>query len=692
MSEQTEQAFKHWRLETDADGVLWIHLDKADSSANSLSEEVLTEFAGVLDAAERARPRGAVIVSAKPSGFIAGADIAMIGRLSEVEQPEQLLHESQALFDRLENLPFPTCAAIRGFCLGGGLELALACRYRVADEDADTKLGMPEVMLGLHPGWGGTVRLPRLIGSLEALPLLMTGRSVSARSAAKLGLVDYAVPGRQLLDAARTLVLEAPPRRRPGWKARLSNHPLLRRPLAWLMRRELAKRVRQEHYPAPYAVVDLWERQEGPLAERLAAEARSFIQLARTEVSKNLIRVFFLQERLKDLAKGSDFRPERVHVIGAGTMGGDIAAWCALKGLRVTLQDREPKYIAPAIARAAGLFRKRLKEPRLVTAALDRLMPDVEGLGAARAQVIIEAVPEQAELKRQVLAAAAQRMPSGALLATNTSSIPLDEIASALPRPEALVGIHFFNPVAKMQLVEVVSGERTAAEEAARALGFVGAIGRLPLPVKGTPGFLVNRVLMPYLMEAVTLVAEGVAPALVDEAAERFGMPMGPIELADTVGLDICLHVGEILTAHFGAGDASAEKAAALLRAKVDAGLLGRKSQRGFYEYRNGKPLKPQRDGGDVDFGEIAERMVCRLLNEAVACLHEGVVADADLLDAGMIFGTGFAPFRGGPIHFIRSRGVEQMRQRLEQLQQRYGDRFAPHAEGWARLAAQSAE
>jgi len=682
---QQERLLRHWRLETDADNILWIHLDKADSSANSLSEEVLTELGQVLDQAEARRPRGAVFVSDKPSGFIAGADIAMIGRLAEAADPERLMRESQNLFNRLEALPFPTVAAIRGFCLGGGLELALACRYRVADEEADTRLGLPEVMLGLHPGWGGTVRLPRLIGSLQALPMLMTGKAVSAKTAKRIGLVDHAVPSRQLLSAASTLVLETPPPHRADWKAQLSNQPLLRKPLAWKMRQELAKKVRPEHYPAPYAIVDLWEQQAGDDETRLAAEARSFIHLARTETSKNLIRVFFLQERLKEQGKGVEFRPKRVHVVGAGTMGGDIAAWCAGKGMTVTLQDREPKYIAPAIARAAKLFRKQFKEPRRVTAALDRLIPDVEGRGVPRADVIIEAVPENLALKQQVFATLEAGMKPDTVLATNTSSIPLDEIAAGLPRPEALVGIHFFNPVAKMQLVEVVSGSRTAASETAKAIGFVSAIGRLPLPVKGSPGFLVNRVLMPYLMEAVTLVAEGISPVLVDEAAERFGMPMGPIELADTVGLDICLHVGEILTAHFGSADPSAARAAALLKSKVDAGQLGRKSNQGFYEYRDGKPQKPDQDPNSVNLDDLAERMVFRLLNEAVACLREGVVADADLLDAGMVFGTGFAPFRGGPVNFIRSRGAARMLEQLNELRARYGERFAPDS-GWEQL------
>jgi 3-hydroxyacyl-CoA dehydrogenase/enoyl-CoA hydratase/3-hydroxybutyryl-CoA epimerase len=673
--------FKHWRLETDADKVLWIHLDKADSATNTLSEEVLGELDQLLTRVTEQRPAGAIFLSDKANGFIAGADIKLIERLNSVDDPEAEVRTSQALFDRIEGLPFPTCAAIHGFCLGGGLELALACDYRVADEDPSTRLGLPEVMLGVHPGWGGTVRLPRLIGAIEALPLMLQGKTVVAKKAQKLGLVDYAVARRQLLPAAKRTVLEQPRRRTPDWKGNLTNQPWLRKPLAWKMREEVGKKARPEHYPAPYAIIDLWEKNTGSDRDKLAAEAHSFVQLAKTEASQNLIRVFFLQERMKELGKGGDFRPKRVHVVGAGTMGGDIAAWCASRGMTVTLQDREPKFVAPAIKRAGKLFEKTLRDQRLVTAALDRLVPDIEGLGVTKADVIIEAVPERLELKQQVLKGLEARMKPQAVLATNTSSIPLDEIAAGLAEPEKLVGIHFFNPVAKMQLVEVVTGPQTAETEKQNATAFVTAIGRLPLPVKSSPGFLVNRVLTPYLMEAVMLIGEGVSPTAIDEAAERFGMPMGPVELADTVGLDICLHVGEILAEHLGGEPADAEP----LRKKVAAGELGRKSGRGFYEYKDGKPVKPKPEAGNVDFDELADRMVYRMINEAVACLREGVVADADLLDAGMIFGTGFAPFRGGPLNYVKRRSVEASLHRLQELESRYGSRFTPDA-GWDQL------
>ncbi|KAB7623623.1 3-hydroxyacyl-CoA dehydrogenase NAD-binding domain-containing protein [Alkalilimnicola sp. S0819] len=678
MSEQ--QQYKHWRLHVDEQRIHWLALDKAGASTNVLDEEVLSELGQVLEALERDKPAGVVFHSAKKNGFIAGADIKMIQRLEGADDPITLLRDSQALFDRIEALPCPTLALIHGFCLGGGLELALACDYRIAEESDSTKLGLPEVMLGVHPGWGGTVRLPRLIGALQAMPLILTGRTLRAKPAAKLGVVDYAVPARQLRTAARRLILERPAKRAPKGLAALSNQPWLRKPIAWQMRKQVSGKARPEHYPAPYAIIELWQRQTGSTSEQLRQEAESFVELARTDTSQNLIRVFFLQEQMKALGRVKADKPQRVHVVGAGTMGGDIAAWCAMQGLTVTLQDREPKFIAPAIKRAQQLYKGKLKSRRAVTAAMDRLIPDVEGLGVPQADLIIEAVPENLELKQQIFKDLEARAKPEAVLASNTSSIPLEEIAQALTAPERLVGIHFFNPVAKMQLVEVVLAENTSEAVRDRAQAFCGAIGRLPLPVKSAPGFLVNRVLMPYLMEAVTLIDEGVAPESVDAAAKRFGMPMGPVELADTVGLDICQHVGEILARHLGGG----EPPKALSR-HVARGELGRKSGRGFYEWRKGKPVKNKTDGSRADLDELADRMVYRLLNEAVACLREGVVDNAELLDGGMIFGTGFAPFRGGPINHLRARSIKCARHRLQELQERYGERFTPDA-GWESL------
>ncbi|HHH35701.1 MAG TPA: crotonase [Gammaproteobacteria bacterium] len=673
-----ESAYRHWHLDTDGDDIAWLTLDKAESPVNVLSVEVIAELDRRLQELSGQALRGLVIRSAKGNGFIAGADIREFLTVRDVAEATELMRGCHTVLDRLEAFSYPTVALIHGFCLGGGLELALACRYRIAEDDPATRLGLPEVRLGIHPGFGGTVRLTRLIGPAQALQLMLTGRSVSARAARRLGVVDHAVPRRQLERAAREMILHPPPPHEPTRLQRLPGHVLLRPLVAAYLRRTVARRAPEKHYPAPYALIDLWRRYADDPRTMLAQEAHSVAELVTGPTAQNLIRVFFLQEKLKGLGKGSDFRARHVHVVGAGVMGGDIAAWCALRGLRVTLQDQSPERLAPAIGRAHALFRKRLRQPRLVNAAMDRLMPDVEGLGVARADVIVEAIFENADAKRDLYRSLEPRMKADALLATNTSSIPLEELEQALSRPGRLVGLHFFNPVAKMQLVEIVHGRDTDATMVAQATAFARQIDRLPLPVQSSPGFLVNRILMPYLLEAVLLESEGVPPEVIDRAAVDFGMPMGPIELADTVGLDICLSVAEILARSL---DTTVPPR---LRQLVEEGRLGRKSGRGFYTYKKGRPRKARVKHDEMP-ADLEDRLVLAMLNEAVACLREGVVENEDFLDGGIVFGTGFAPFRGGPMHYIRSEGAARLRARLETLARAHGERFTPDA-GWDAL------
>jgi 3-hydroxyacyl-CoA dehydrogenase/enoyl-CoA hydratase/3-hydroxybutyryl-CoA epimerase len=668
----------HFQVDTDDDGIVWLTFDKADAGTNVLSIDVFEQLDKQLQEIASQSPHGLVIRSAKPNGFIAGADISSFTRISTEQQALDLLNTGQAVFNRLEALPFPTVAMIHGFCLGGGMELALACNYRVTRDDPGTRLGLPEVRLGIHPGWGGSARMVPLIGAIKAMDLILSGRSVDGRTGKRMGLVDMVVPERHLVAAARKLVQDTPPPYRAGLIDRLSNHALVRPLLARVLRRQVAKRASKLHYPAPYAMIDLWQKHANDKPAMLKAEAQSLAQLVSGLTAKNLVRVFFLQEQLKSLGKDKGYQPQYVHVIGAGTMGGDIAAWCALRGFTVSLQDQAPERIAPALARAHKLFRRKLKKPDKVRAAMDRLLPDHKGLGVQRADIIIEAIFEDAEVKRSLYKTIEPQMKGGAVLATNTSSIPLEELAPALEQPERLVGLHFFNPVAKMMLVEIVNGTATAPETRAKAMAFTRKIDRLPLPVTSTPGFLVNRILMPYLMEAVVLEAEGVPPALIDKAATGFGMPMGPVELADTVGLDICLHVAEVLGEHF---DADIPES---LKQRVDAGKLGRKSGQGFYRWKKGKAIK-QKASGSWNMDEITNRLVLRLLNESVSCLREHVVAEKDLLDAGMIFGTGFAPFRGGPVHHIEAIGPDVLLKKLDELQKLRGKRFAPDP-GWSEL------
>jgi 3-hydroxyacyl-CoA dehydrogenase / enoyl-CoA hydratase / 3-hydroxybutyryl-CoA epimerase len=642
--------YKHWKLETDRDNLAWLSFDKRGASANTLSQETLAELDAALDEARSAGPRGLIIRSAKRSGFIAGADVEEFTKIQSPQDALSLVRRGWDLFNKLAALPFPTVALIDGFCMGGGLELALACRYRVAVDQPGTRLALPEVMLGILPGWGGVKRLPRLVGPGAALDMLMTGRAVDARRARRMGLVDAAVPPRIRDNTARMMALEAPRPRRLPFAQALMNMPFMRPFVASTARKQLRRKARPEQYPAPYAILELWQRFDGdPLAPH-PDDPASVASLAAGDTARNLIRVFFLQERLKSLGKESDFQAKHVHVVGAGVMGGDIAAWCAMRGLRVTLQDQSAERLAPAMKRARELFERRLRDATRVRDASDRLIPDTAGEGARRADVIIEAIFENLEAKRELFTRLEAVARPDAVLATNTSSLKLADIATALRAPSRLVGIHFFNPVPQMQLVEVVSGERTDRDAARKASAFVRQIDKLPLPVKDAPGFLVNRVLGPYLYKALQLADEGTAPETLDAAATAFGMPMGPIELADTVGLDICIAVGKELAG--GRGEPPRR-----LAELVKSGNLGRKTGRGFYAWKDGRPQK----GAAAPFPpELADELVAPYLEEAKRAVADGVVADADLADAGLIFATGFAPFRGGPLRYLEDQRAQK--------------------------------
>jgi 3-hydroxyacyl-CoA dehydrogenase/enoyl-CoA hydratase/3-hydroxybutyryl-CoA epimerase len=644
---QTGTMLKHWRWETEPSGLAWLTFDKQGESANTFSREALQELSTALDAIANARPKGLVIRSAKDS-FIAGADIKEFTRFADAEEAFAFNRLGWDTVQKVRDLPFPTTAMVNGYCMGGGLELALACTYRVALDDPKTRLAFPEVMLGIWPSWHGLQWLPKRVGPAAALDMILTGRAVDARRAKRIGLADEAVPLRVLENTARQVTLEAKPPRKLGVADRLMLG-VGRRFVAAQARKQVAKRARRDQYPAPYAILDAWVKYDGDPFAAQGDPTCSIAALFDHPTTRNLIRIFFLQERLKSLAKGADFKAQHVHVIGAGVMGGDIAAVCALRGIHVTLQDTAPERIAPAVKRAAELFKRRLKDSRRVRDALDRLTPDVEGAGAARADVVIEAIFENLEAKRALFAKVEAVAKPEAVLATNTSSLKLADVAAQFKDPSRLVGIHFFNPVPQLQLVEVVSGAGTRAEMAKKAAAFVRQIDKLPLPVKDSPGFLVNRVLGPYMQNAFRMLDEGVSPETLDAAMESFGMPMGPIELADTVGLDICLAAGKALARDAG-GEAQAPK---VLTDKVALGQLGRKTGHGIYRYEKGKPVKGSAGPWDQ---RLVESLIDPYLAEAQAALAERVVEDADLVDAGLIFGTGFAPFRGGPLHYLETR------------------------------------
>lgn len=668
--------FKHWHYSLDADRVAWLSLDKADSNTNTLSEEVLQEFDKLLDKAQHELPAGLVIESAKASGFIAGADVKEFTRLSNEAEALTLIRNAHVIFNRLSSLPFPTIALIHGYCLGGGLELALACRYRVADDDPKTRLGLPEVKLGIHPGFGGSLRSLQLIGAPAAMDIMLSGRTLSARAAKKIGLIDFAVPQRHLRNSVNEIIKSPPKiRKLPVW-VKLLNHKQVRPWLAKYLEKKVARKAPRANYPSPYALIDLWVRFYDDPQQMLEEEAASVARLIIGKTAQNLIRVFMLQDQMKSSGQLSGYAPTRVHVIGGGVMGGDIAIWCALKGYIVTIQDQKNETLAQVIKRGHNLYKKRLKDRLLIQASMDRLIPDAKGNGIPRADIVIEAIFEDPEVKRNLFKNIEPHMKDGAILATNTSSIRLQELSTVLKRPERLVGLHFFNPVAQMPLVEIVHSPETDSLVQTQAAAFARSIDRLPLAVTSSPGFLVNRILMPYLMEAVYLADEGIPLKIIDDVALEFGMPMGPIELADTVGLDICLKVAEILSKDM---PIEVPQRLTLL---VEKGQLGKKSGKGFYVFKNGKVVKPPIPKDYTPPTDIRDRLVMRLLNEAVACLHDGVVENSDFGDAGIIFGTGFAPFRGGPFHYINDRGRDQILKILEHLQQRYGDRFAK-SQGW---------
>ncbi len=648
--------FINWQLDYDLDGVCWLTLDRAGETSNSLSRAVMLELREIVTELETNQPKGLVLQSGKRNSFIVGADVREFDQVSSVAEAEGFIREVHEVFDRIEALPFPTAVIIEGFCLGGGLELSLCFDYRIAANTEHTRIGFPEVKLGIYPGFGGSARTTRLIGGFQAMQIMLTGRMLRAPQAKGLGLVDQLTgPHGGLRWAARRAVLSGKKSRGPGLFAKLSNAGPVRKFLAGQMRKQTAAKANPDHYPAPFELIEAWESHGDNPRKMLEEEAVRIARLINGDTSTGLRRVFWLMEGLKSHGKSSGFRARRVHVIGAGVMGGDIAAWCVLQGLEVTLQDREMKYIEPALKRAKKLFARRLKTTDRIAGAQSRLIADVEGNGAARADVIIEAIFENLEAKQELFKSLETRAKPDAILATNTSAIPLKDIAAVLENPKRLIGLHFFNPVAKMPLVEVVYDEITQAEEIQRGSAFCNQINRFPLPVVSSPGFLVNRVLAKYMLKAFQIHRErGIAKEAIDKAAEKFGMPMGPVELADTVGLDVGLGVMSTL-----GGDEAAEDAE-VLKSYVDQGKLGKKSGEGFYKWKKGRAEKDSSAAEDINLESLSEELMQPYFDECRACLSDGIVENLDAVDAGMIFGTGFAPFRGGPLYYLEQSSQAQ--------------------------------
>lgn len=632
--------WQHWSLDIDDAGQARLTLAVADKSVNVLTRDVLDELAAVLLVIEaNTAINGLALLSGKP-GFVYGADITEFEALADEAAVADLMLFVHGLFNRLAALPFPTVAAIDGYALGGGLELALTCDRIVATASPKTCLGFPEVKLGLMPGYGGSGRAWAKVGSAAVLDMMLTGRMVKASEAAETGLVDSLVDaGTDLGIAALDVLAECggvkPERRLPkGDDAGAATEAARETHLG---------RLRPDHTPAPFAIIDHIERHAPDPAAISAAEIDIFPALMMTPASDGLRRLFSLQDMVRKDARG-DSGIAHVHVIGAGVMGGDIAAVAAMQGMQVTLADLSAEALDKAGERAHALFSRRLKTEEKINAAMARFVLDPEQNGLADADLIIEAVSENPEVKKKVFASIEAMTRPDAILATNTSSIPLEDISSALQNPSRLVGIHFFNPVPVLPLVEVIWSDDSDQDMVQRSMRFAGALGKMPIRCKSAPGFLVNRALLPYILKGIAMMLEGTDPDLIDQAMVDFGMPMGPVELADQVGLDVTHDASVPL----GMDDA----VAAALQARINAGELGRKTGKGFYEWDAKKALRPRGEYDADDLSALARDLLSPMIEQCRQAVAEGVVDSAEHADAGMIFGTGFPGFRGGPLHY----------------------------------------
>jgi len=637
------QNLQHWSVTIDPDKICWMTLNVAGKSVNVLTHAVMDELAALLDWIE-SQPTlaGVGMLSGKPGGFVYGADIAEFELLKTADDVLAHMQFVHALFNRIEALPVPTAVGIDGIAVGGGLEISLTFDRLFATANRKTKLGFPEVNLGILPGYGGSGRAYGRIGTAAVLQMMVTGKPLGSDAALASGLIDQTVTDAAQLQPAMAAWLVA------------QNGSKKDRP-----QRELAadaaaideahanylKRLRQDHTPAPFAIIDHVQRHGHSPAAMSAGEMDIFPDLMVGSASKNLRRVYYLTDQVRKTARG-DSNISHLHVVGAGVMGGDIAAVAAMAGLSVTLTDMNEAAINAAINRAEALFARRLKADDKIAAAAQRLQADASGDGAAMADLVIEAVAEKLPVKQAVFTALEAVVKPGAILATNTSAIPLEDIAKALQDPSRLIGLHFFNPVPVLPLVEVIWSQHSNQDLVARGMQFAGQIGKMPIRCQSAPGFLVNRALLPYMFSAVEAVATGENADQIDESLVDFGMPMGPIELCDQVGLDVCLDVGMVL--------GMAPAAEALLRSKCDAQQLGRKTGGGFYEWDGNRPVRPRAAVDAAIMAGIAATMLAPMVEQCQQAVDDGVVDSADSADAGMIFGTGFPGFRGGPLHWAK--------------------------------------
>jgi 3-hydroxyacyl-CoA dehydrogenase/enoyl-CoA hydratase/3-hydroxybutyryl-CoA epimerase len=635
------QGLQHWSVSVDADNLCWLTLDVAGKSVNVLTHAVMAELGQILDWLDQQDTiAGIGMLSGKPGGFVYGADIAEFELLTTADDVLQHMQMVHGLFNRIESFGAPTIVGIDGIAVGGGLEIALTFDRLLTTASNKTKLGFPEVNLGILPGYGGSGRAYGRVGTAVVTEMMMSGKPLSANAALAAGLIDETVDDAADLQPTMATWLTQQSQQKPPRQQRENTADQSALDAA---RAQFLRRLRADHTPAPFAIIDHVARHGHSAAAMSAGEMDIFPDLMVGTASKNLRRLYYLTDKVRKTARGNS-AIQNLHVVGAGVMGGDIAAVAAMSGLNVTLTDMNETAMNAAIDRAAQLFARRLKSDDKITAARNRLTADPDGHGAAHADLVIEAVAEKLPVKQAVFAALEQVIKPDAILATNTSAIPLEDIAAALQDPSRLIGLHFFNPVPVLPLVEVIWSQYSNQDFVTRGMQFAGQIGKMPIRCQSAPGFLVNRALLPYMFKAVEAVAAGEDADQIDESLVDFGMPMGPIELCDQVGLDVCLDVGMVL--------GIAPAAEAVLREKCEAQNLGRKTGTGFYQWDGNRPIRPRAAVDAVRMADIAAAMLAPMIEQCQQAVDEGVVDSADSADAGMIFGTGFPGFRGGPLHW----------------------------------------
>ena len=635
------QGLQHWSVSVDADNLCWLTLDVAGKSVNVLTHAVMAELGQILDWLDQQDTiAGIGMLSGKPGGFVYGANIAEFELLTTADDVLQHMQMVHGLFNRIDSFGAPTIVGIDGIAVGGGLEIALTFDRLLTTASNKTKLGFPEVNLGILPGYGGSGRAYGRVGTAVVTEMMMSGKPLSANAALAAGLIDETVDDAADLQPTMATWLTQQSQQKPPRQQRENTADQSALDAA---RAQFLKRLRADHTPAPFAIIDHVARHGHSAAAMSAGEMDIFPDLMVGTASKNLRRLYYLTDKVRKTARGNS-AIQNLHVVGAGVMGGDIAAVAAMSGLNVTLTDMNEIAMHAAIDRAAQLFARRLKSDDKITAARNRLTADPDGHGAAHADLVIEAVAEKLPVKQAVFAALEQVIKPNAILATNTSAIPLEDIAAALQDPSRLIGLHFFNPVPVLPLVEVIWSQYSNQDFVTRGMQFAGQIGKMPIRCQSAPGFLVNRALLPYMFKAVEAVAAGEDADQIDESLVDFGMPMGPIELCDQVGLDVCLDVGMVL--------GIAPAAEAVLRKKCEAQNLGRKTGTGFYQWDGNRPIRPRAAVDAVRMADIAAAMLAPMIEQCHQAVDEGVVDSADSADAGMIFGTGFPGFRGGPLHW----------------------------------------